>query len=73
MASAVPTRPSITQWLAVSTTAADIKRGDATANILTGIDRVLRKTTTPASTFQPTWKLGRAAYLLMMEGGWRYL
>ena len=69
----MPTKPSITQWLPVSTTATDIKSGEATAKIRTGIDRMVRNSTTPASTFHPTWKLGKAAYLFTTDGGWRYL
>ncbi|MCY3635533.1 MAG: hypothetical protein OXH23_08005 [bacterium] len=73
MASAMPTKPSITQWLPVSTTATDISTGEATAKTRTGIERVLRNSTTPASTFHPTWKLGKAAYLFTTDGGCRYL
>ncbi|MDE0115718.1 MAG: hypothetical protein OXT07_03755 [bacterium] len=73
MASAMPTKPSTTQWLPVSTTATAISSGEATAKTRTGIDRVDRNSTTQASTFHPTWKLGRAAYLFTIDGGWRNL
>ncbi|MCY3632487.1 MAG: hypothetical protein OXH29_07435 [bacterium] len=73
MASAMPTKPSITQWLPVSTTATDINTGEATAKIRTGIDRTVRNRITQARTFHPTWKLGNAAYLFTTDGGWRYL
>jgi hypothetical protein len=57
--------------LAVATTENAIASGPAIARNRTTCDVVAVSTTIPRSTFQPTWRLGKAAYWFVSPGGWR--
>ena len=67
---ATPAGTSITKWFAVPTTASDIAIGNATARsrsakLATAISRTI-----PTRRFQPTCRLGNAAYWFVSPGGW---
>jgi hypothetical protein len=66
----MPAPTSTTKWFAVATTENAIASGPTTAARRTTRDLVAVNTTIPSSTFQPTWRLGKAAYWLVSPGGW---
>ena len=66
---AAPAGTSSTQWLPVATTATDISTGNSTHVARSSQERVAPNTTMDASSNQPTWKLGIAAYWLTNPGG----
>jgi hypothetical protein len=64
-----PAATSTTKWFAVATTAKPMAIGDATAKALTARFVVVRSRTMPTTTFQPTCRLGNAAYWFVRPGG----
>lgn len=66
----MPAPTSTTKWFAVATTENAIASGPTTAARRTTRDLVAVNTTIPSSTFQPTWRLGKAAYWFVSPGGW---
>jgi hypothetical protein len=61
----------MTKWFAVPIAANAIASGMTTANARTTRRRVASKTTMATSRFQPTWRLGIAAYWFVSAGGCR--
>jgi hypothetical protein len=59
---AIPPATSTTKWFAVATTASAIASGERTAKTRTPRWFVAPKRTIPTRTFQPTCRLGKAAY-----------
>jgi hypothetical protein len=59
---AIPPATSSMKWFAVATTANIIASGDRIANARTATCAVVPKRTIPTRTFQPAWRLGKAAY-----------
>ncbi len=62
---------SRTKWFAVPTAANAIATGIATAKIRTALRFVAWKRTMATSRFQPTCRLGMAAYWFVSDGGCR--
>ena len=60
----------MTKWLAVLIAANAIASGIATAKTRRDLRFVAWKRTMATSRFQPTWRLGIAAYWFVSDGGW---
>jgi hypothetical protein len=66
----MPAATSMTKWFAVARTANVIAAGERAASARTARCEVVRKRTTPTARFQPTCRLGSAAYWFVSPGGW---
>ena len=59
----------MTKWFAVLIAANAIAAGITTAKARTALRLVAWKSTIATSRFQPTWRLGMAAYSFVNDGG----
>jgi hypothetical protein len=65
----MPAGTSTTKWFAVATTASDIAIGNTTAMIRSARLATAVSSTIPTRRFQPTCRLGNAAYWFVRPGG----